>query len=393
MAHEFDDELPPMDAYDDGDGGNRSGGRRSSSGGSGPTEDAVARGFEADERGSWKFSATRARWHHWDGHIWKPDEKSAVLDAIRAHIRETAPKKFHKRTAVAAIEALCRAARVFARVHSDFDQNPYPLGTPGGTVDLRSGKLRPAIPDDLITRCTSAAPVAGIPQRFAAFLQEACGGDTAMVRFIQQVLGYALTGDTSAHAVFFVYGDGGTGKSTLLNVVQHVLGTYARSAPMETFAAASFDRHPTEIAMLAGARLVSANETEQGRRWAAARIKELSGGDKVRRGSWQDLFEVVPEFKFLFVGNFAPSFETVDEAMRLRFYVVPFDVKPKKKDGRLAEALALEAARYCLMIDGCIDRQANGFTIPAEVQEATDHHSGHRTRSHIGSINTSIAAN
>ncbi len=129
--------------------------------------------------------------------------------------------------------------------------------------------------------------------------------------------------------------------------------------------------------MLAGARLVSANETEQGRRWAAARIKELSGGDKVSaRFMRQDFFEFVPEFKLLFVGNFAPSFETVDEAMRRRFYVVQFDVRnQRRRTANWRKRWRLRPAEILAwMIDGCIDWQANGFTIPAKVQEATDHY-------------------
>ena len=40
--------------------------------------------------------------------------------------------------------------------------------------------------------------------------------------------------------------------------------------------------HPTDLAMLQGARLVSASETEEGGAWAEARIKQMTGGDAIR---------------------------------------------------------------------------------------------------------------
>ena len=338
------------------------------------TEDAVALAFELANSDRFKFNATRSQWHYWTTKTWAPDETRMVIDAIRLHCRANASAKFQKASSVKGIETFSRASHTFARIQGNFDRNPWLLGTPGGTVDLKTGKLRAADAADLITRSTTVAPAPGTPERFLRFLSEATGGDVTMIRYLQQITGYCLTGDTSAHAVFFVYGDGGTGKSTFVNVTQNILGTYGKSAPMDTFASGNFDKHPTEVAMLAGARLVTANETEQGRKWAAARIKELSGGDIITtRFMRQDFFSFRPEFKLLFVGNFAPSFETVDEAMRRRFFVIPFDVKPAKKDERLMEALTREAPQILQwMIDGCLDWQANGLVVPARVQSATD---------------------
>lgn len=89
-------------------------------------------------------------------------------------------------------------------------------------------------------------------------------------RFMQQVAGYALTGDISEHALFFIYGPGGNGKSVFLNTLTNILGDYAATATMDTFTANQGDRHPTDLAMLRGARLVSVSETEEGRPWARA---------------------------------------------------------------------------------------------------------------------------
>lgn len=340
----------------------------------GTTEDEIALSFERANSGRYQYNATRGQWHYWTGATWAADETQMVLDAIRQHCRAFASSKFHKAASVKGVETFCRASRAFARVNADFDRDPWLLGTPSGTVDLRSGKLRSAAPSDLITRSTSTAPKTGTPVRWLRFLKEVTGGDNDLIRYLQQVAGYTLTGDTSAHAVFFLYGDGGTGKSTFLNTLQRVSGSYAKTAPMDTFAAANFDKHPTELAMLAGARLVCANETEQGRKWAAARIKGLSGGDDITaRFVRHDFFTFRPEFKLVFVGNFAPTFETVDEAMRRRFFVIPFDIKPSNKDEHLMETLEKEAPQILAWaIAGCVDWQVNGLVPPVKVKAATD---------------------
>jgi putative DNA primase/helicase len=340
------------------------------------TEDSAALDFERANGGKYLFNATRGQWLWWSGCIWQPDETSRVLDDIRSHCRGYGDPELQKLSKTRAVEGYCRTARVFARTHKDFDADPMLIGTPGGTVDLRTATLRASRPEDGISKSTSVAPAGGDPVRWPNFLLEATGDDLDFVRFLQQVAGYSLTGDIREHCLFFIYGDGGTGKSTYVNSLARIFGAYARIAPMDTFVASSFDRHPTELAMLAGSRLVTANETETGRKWAAARIKSLSGGDPISaRFMREDFFTFAPTFKLLFVWNHAPNLQVVDEAMRRRFHVVPFDVKPKKKDPQLSDKLAMEDAQILhWAIQGCLDWQQNGLIVPKRVQEATGHY-------------------
>jgi putative DNA primase/helicase len=338
-----------------------------------PTEDAVARDFERANDGKFLFNATRGQWLSWNGVIWEPDETGLLQDSIRMHCRCYGDPNLQELRKTRAVEGYCRAARIFARTNKQFDADPMLLGTPAGTVDLRTGKLTPSRPEDHISKSTLVAPAEGTPTRWLAFLHEATGGDEETVRFLKQIAGYSLTGDIREQRVFFIYGDGGTGKSTYVNTIQTILGGYARIAPMDSFVSSSFDKHPTDLAMLVGARLVTANETETGRKWATARIKSLSGGDPITaRFMRQDFFTYQLTFKLVFVGNHAPNLEVVDQAMRRRFCVVPFDVKPKVVDPRLAEQLRAEAPQILQWaIEGCLDWQQNGLILPERVQEAT----------------------
>jgi putative DNA primase/helicase len=131
-----------------------------------------------------------------------------------------------------------------------------------------------------VTKITAVGPGGDCP-RFLAFLDRIFAGDAELISYVQRVLGYGLTGVTWEHALFFGYGTGANGKSVLLSTVAGVLDEYHRAAPIETFTATNSERHPTDVAGLRGARLVTATETEEGRRWAEAKIKQLTGGDKV----------------------------------------------------------------------------------------------------------------
>ena len=133
----------------------------------------------------------------------------------------------------------------------------------------------------------------------------------------------------------FVYGPGGNGKSVFLNVVTWILKQYAATSSMDTFTASKSDRHPTEIAKLCGARLVTASETEQGKPGRKAGIKQLTGGDRISaRFMRQDEFEFVPQLKLMIVGNHKPVLRNVDDAARRRFLIVPFERKPEVPDLR-----------------------------------------------------------
>ena len=239
-----------------------------------------------------------------------------------------------KAATAAAVERFAQADRAFAVTSAIWDRDPMLLGTPGGVVDLRTGELRPAAQGDFITKLTAVAPAetADCPL-WLQFLKEATGDDEKLIRFLQQWAGYCLTGDTREHALLFVYGPGGNGKSVWLNTIAGILADYAKNAAMETFTASQNDRHPTDLAMLKGARMVCASETEEGRAWAEVRIKQLTGGDTISaRFMRQDFFEFRPQFKLTVIGNHKPLLRNVDDAAKRRFNVVPFTRKPAKPD-------------------------------------------------------------
>jgi putative DNA primase/helicase len=152
-------------------------------------------------------------------------------------------------------------------------------------------------------------------------------GNKDLQTYLQRIIGYALTGLTTEHALFFLYGTGANGKSVFLNTIKGILAEYQKTAPIETFIETHNDKHPTDLAGLRGARTVTAVETEQGRRWAESKIKTMTGGDPVSaRFMRQDFFEFTPQFKLIIAGNHKPTLRSVDEAIKRRFNLIPFTV-------------------------------------------------------------------
>jgi len=243
------------------------------------------------------------------------------------------------------------------------------------TVDLKTGQQYAPRPEDY---CTKAAPVApgGDCPLWHAFLDRITDRDTDLQAYLARVVGYWLTGHTYEHALFFLYGTGANGKSVFIETVQGTMGGYAVTAPVETFMAARGERHPTELAALRGARLVVAPETESGRHWNESRIKQLTGGDTIAaRFIRQNFFTFRPTFKICIVGNHRPALRTVDEAIRRRFHLIPFNVTipPAERDPKLAEKLKAEwGGILAWAVQGCLEWRKDGLNPPKVVRDATD---------------------
>jgi putative DNA primase/helicase len=272
------------------------------------------------------------------------------------------------------VERLARADRRHAASLEQWDADVWLLNTPGGIIDLRTGELRAGRREDYQTKSTAVAPGVGC-STWLQFLARITAGDAELQAFMQRMCGYALTGVTREHALFFLYGTGANGKSVFLNTICGLMGSYARTAPVETFIDSKNQNHPTDLAGLQGARIVCAVETEDGRRWAESKLKALTGGDRIAaRYMRQDFFEFTPVFKLLIAGNHKPGLRTVDEAMRRRFNLLPFTVTipPSERDAELTEKLRAEwPGILAWAVDGCLAWQREGLSAPASVCEAT----------------------
>lgn len=348
------------------------------------TEDALALAFTRRFHRDWRYVAGWGRWLVWDGNRWRTEDTLAATDLIRSVCRHAAvraenPKvaaKLASSSTVGGVERLARADRRHAANTDEWDADPWLLNTPGGVVDLKTGRVRAHDRSDRMTKITTATPGGDCPT-WRRFIDEVTGGDVELQAYLQRMVGYALTGSTQEHALFFLYGTGANGKSVFVNTLATILGDYATNAPMDTFMETRTDRHPTDMAGLRGARFVAAIETEQGRRWAESKLKNLTGGDKISaRFMRQDFFEFFPQFKLFVAGNHKPAIRNIDEAMKRRLHLIPFTitVPPERRDKHLQQKLLAERdGILAWAVQGCLDWQRQGRLAPPQrVMDATE---------------------
>jgi putative DNA primase/helicase len=346
------------------------------------TDEALALRFAERHELDLRYVDAWGRWLRYDGQRWALDDTLLAFDLAREICREAAAECDNKKLrrvlasakTVAAVERLSKADRRLAASTDQWDADPWLLNTPDGTLDLRTGQLRPHNRHDYLTKITSVSPDGGCPV-WLAHLLRIMDGNSDLVAYLQRVFGYALTGSTREHALFFGYGTGANGKGVTIGTVANILAEYHRTAAIETFTASNSDRHPTELAGLRGARLVSSNETERGRQWAESRIKTLTGGDKIEaRFMRQDFFEFQPQMKLFIFGNHKPGLTSVDEAIRRRLHLIPFTVTipADERDKDLPERLRGEwPGILAWMVEGCLAWQREGLNPPAAVRDAT----------------------
>jgi putative DNA primase/helicase len=346
------------------------------------SDEALALRFAANHAGSARFVAQWGRWLLWTGSYWAFDETMQAFNMARAICRVASaevPTKSKRLAAaiasaktVAAIISLARVDRRHAATIDQWDTFPWLLNTPGGIVDLLTGAMLPHDPERYMSKITAVAPGGSCPL-WHKFLVEITAGDGKLEAFLQRIAGYSLTGSIRDHALFFAHGTGGNGKGVFLNTLTAIMADYAAVAPIETFIASNSERHPTDLASLRGARLVTAQETEQGRRWAESKIKALTGGDPIAaRFMRQDFFTYSPQFKLIIAGNHKPGLRGADEAIRRRFNLVPFTVTIAKPDTELPEKLKAEWPGILeWAIEGCLEWQCVGLAPPAAARQAT----------------------
>jgi putative DNA primase/helicase len=347
------------------------------------TEDSVALGFASIHAKELRFDHDAGAWFRWTGVAWRREGTKLAYSYARklARVHSAASDNFKaqlvagKASFAAGVERFAQSDRCFAVTNEVWDPDPYLLGTPDGTVDLRTGKLRPASQSDCITKLASVGPSEKVDcPIWLAFLNQATRDDKELVAFLKRWFGYCLTGDTREHKLVFAWGPGGNGKGVLMNTISTIFGDYCTTAAMDSFVVTRSDKHTTDMAMLARARLVMTTEVEEGHTWAQAKVNQLTGGDPITaRFMRRDNFTYIPQFKLSISGNNKLRLNNVDDAARRRINMVPFVNKPTKPDDTLKERLKAEhPAILRWMINGCLEWQKGGLQPPESVQAATD---------------------
>jgi putative DNA primase/helicase len=230
-----------------------------------------------------------------------------------------------------------------------------------------------------MTTVSPAPPGAPTPI-WDTFLMEAMQGDQSLVGFVHNWFGYGLSGDVSWEVFVILWGTGRNGKGVIRRTVATILGDYAITMPAEVLMERKHPGHPTEIARLAGARMVTASETDHGSRLNLSRIKELTGNEGKIAGRFmhRDFFEFPQTHKLSLITNEQPVLTQVGPAIIERVLMLPFLFRPTAPDPRLKVRLIAEyPAILRKLMEGAqrvyLAIQANALAdlVPDKVQAAS----------------------
>lgn len=341
-----------------------------------------------------RFCWPWGKWLVWDSTRWQEDDTAEVIRRAKKTVRAMYAEaekisddkdrenfiksvlKSESKERLTAMIALAASESGIPVLPSELDNDPWLLNVKNGTIDLRTGELRPHKREDMLTKIAPIVydPGAECP-RWKQFLSEIMDGNQNLVNFLQRAAGLSLTGDTSEHVLFILYGTGRNGKSTFLNTLLEALGDYGMTAAPDLLMAKQGDRHPTELADLFGKRMVVSMETGEGRRLAEALIKQLTGGDRIKaRRMREDFWEFDPTHKLWLATNHKPRVRGTDVAIWSRLKLIPFNVSfAGREDKRLKEVLLTELPGILAWaVQGCLAWQQEGLGVPDEVAAATE---------------------
>lgn len=292
-----------------------------------------------------RYCERASGWHVYDGKRWLLDRDGAIfrlakesVDRIAETIDETRSEDERKRlrSFTVALSRRRTLRDVVALAESElpcaigdpaaFDADPHLLNAKNGAVDLRTGELLPHDPGRLMTKLVPIAyePNATCP-RWLRFLDEVFAGDQNLIAFLRRGIGYSLTGSTREQCFFILHGSGKNGKSTFLKALRRISGDYHVAADAGSFVDRKPGQASNDIARLAGARSVTAIESDDNQRLAENLIKSLTGGDAIAvRFLYAEYFEFVPAFKWWLASNHRPTVKGTDEGIWRRIRLVPF---------------------------------------------------------------------
>ena len=341
-----------------------------------------------------RYCSPLGRWFIWNGERWEEDSikkiKLIAMEVARFIFSEAAMEPYLENQRKVSswalmsqmeprLNAMVNAAMAIVPIiPDDLDKDLFLLNVRNGTLNLKTMEFDEThSKESFITKIVDVFydPEAKC-HLWENFLFEIFEGDIELISYIQELVGYSLTGDTSEQILIFLYGGGQNGKSTFMNVMKSLLGDYAKQTDFSTFTVRKNDSGPrNDIARLKGARLVSTIEIEEGKQLAESLVKQVTGEDTIKaRFLYAEDFEFLPNFKVWIVANNKPIIRGGDFAIWRRIRLIPFNVRiaEDKKDKELGKKLKEELPGILnWALEGCRRWQAEGLKTPRSVELAT----------------------
>lgn len=312
-----------------------------------------------------------------------------------------------KQDTTAQVERMAKAMRSQHPVKPDqLDREPGVIGTPSGVMSLESGELfseredwmamagvQPegrysALSFNVTKRVRGELSSSFHRREFAydsrwdTFIDEICDGDAAKASFLQRALGYSLYGGNPEKATFVLWGaKRDNGKSTLMNVVKHVMGDYADEAPAGLLLVNRFENYTAAnpvLAKLVGKRLVDVSEPPLGAELNGAMVKKLASGTDAlsTRHLNRDEFSYIPQFTIWMHCNALPVVRDPSAIDPQHMFVIEFtrSFTGAERDLGLADRFKTPDGMHTVLtwlVQGYLDYLERGLDAPDSVRRAT----------------------
>lgn len=332
-------------------------------------------------------------WHYWAGTHWMEDKDGKVRRRVISLLKEVRHeavdlqakprdalladvKRCESSGGVTGVLELAKHMHPMTVAAEEINADPGLFNARNGTMNLETGKLQRHNPRNMITKCAGTAidPNAH-SELFDTFLSEVLP-DEDVRGYLQRVLGVSMLGMVREHIMPILTGVGGNGKSVCIEAVLAAFGDYGLTVDPKLIVRTKHERHATFLADLHGARLVVTSETDEGDVLAAATVKRLTGGDKIRANRMRENpFEFTPSHSLVYVTNFRPKVNGDDKAMWRRLTVVPFDVVVAEPDVTLPEKIKGQLpAVLAWVYQGWREYQRQGLNPPLAVLDRTENY-------------------
>lgn len=363
----------------------------------GRTELANALRFVQQGKEDLRWCPEERTWYAWDGQRWRANSEDRALlcaEQVATRLWEEARQHSTQGMELSHIRQLFRfAQQTSQKRHLDhmlelaqgklsyqrcqYDLNPWLFNVVNGTLNLKTGELQPHRREDLLTQLS---PVEYDEQAecptWRRFLVRIFNKDQRTISYLARLIGYSLTGVIAEHILIFLHGAGSNGKSTIIEVILHLLGEYGMKAPPELLLTRRQEAHATERADLVGKRFAACMETGIGRYFNEPLVKELTGGDSIRaRKLYRDSFEFRPTHHLWLVSNHKPLVQGMDHGIWRRIKLIPFKVNipEAQQDLRLMAKLCKELPGILnWVLHGCLEWQKKGLQEPTNIKQAIE---------------------
>lgn len=378
------------------------------------------------------FAKNSQQWYVWDQHRWKRDDMDEAVgsvEAIACRYAEEIPRlkkeitdayasdqeegklvarrnnsiidDLHKRISRLRKDSGRNNCLKFAHTNPknqlaitgrEFDMNPWLMATPNGVVNLKTGELESGYPSDYISKRT-AAPFLGLGRKatgniWTETLLQIYDDDEELIAYLQRLFGYGITGLSTEHVFPVMIGRGRNGKSLIIEALSHALGDYCGVVPadllLESSRQANAAQSTPELMALKGLRLAIASETDEGRKFSAARVKWLTGGDTITARGLYDKHptEFDPTHLLILLTNHEPGAPDSDMAFWERCFLIqhrlsfvnrePSGDKERRADRSLPIKLRQAGSEILeWLVVGCLEWQRLGLNPPASVIKST----------------------